>query len=508
MNEERNCSDGSEHETTSFQESDKEDAKEKSCPKIVDENKSRSFIAELRCNDVTRFNALLSFCVAFAFSMLGWRSGQNGPAFLDLIRISGTDLERGSVYRSVFFAGNILGSIFGGVFYSKVNKYLMLMVSFTTNTLLLALIPWCFHYESMLTVHAFHGICNGVMSVVLSAIAVAIWGATARGRVYLNIFYASFSAAGLISPVITSPFLLATLTDVPVHVTLRNSSNIAGSEFKKDDLINELNMSSANYNIYSNSTRNDTPTSNIFIAYSISAGLSLISTVPFIILYFKAPVKNGEGSFDKKSKFIQDHLPLTLKVLQVVNIGIFSMLYMSLNFTLGGYLATFCVQHMRWTKASGAWLTSVLFLAMLGGRIGGAYLSLFFKPLKMLVLSTVLHAAGLVGLSLSGILTFDVGIWVSVCVIGIALSLMWPSLTSWTNENLLPVRGRMVTYLMLTGFLGALLSPLLFGYMMEEISTIWFCFLSLAKAVGTIINVILMFVYTQYLRRKRTRSEL
>ncbi|XP_021376426.1 uncharacterized protein LOC110465139 isoform X2 [Mizuhopecten yessoensis] len=317
-------------------------------------------------------------------------------------------------------------------------------------------------------------------------------------------YMAAICPTGLLAPMATFPFLSPSSNDVASPIATQNSSdNIVNTT---NSFITEGNISKHNAILQSHIAQTEMPASNVYIAFSISAGLALLSTLPFVVIYFKTSKHDNKGRASEESNFI-GNLSLSIKRLQLVNIGVFAMFYMSLNFTFSGYLTAFCVQQLRWTKTSGALLTSVLFLTMLFGRIVGAYLSHFFKPMKMLVLSSLLHAVALFGFAASGVVLSDTGIWISVCIIGTVLSLIWPSLLSWTNENLISVRGKMSAFLLLIGFVGALSSPLLFGYMMEEVSPIWFCFLNLGKAGVLIINVILMFVYLRLLRKSRTTAE-
>ncbi|OWF40839.1 Sodium-dependent glucose transporter 1 [Mizuhopecten yessoensis] len=436
-----NCS--HEHETISQHDIDKEDIEEEIHSKIVHIHEQQSLISELRHDEVIRFKVTLSMCVTFVYVMLGWCKSQTGPAFLDILYISGTDLEKGSAFMTSYSAGCAIGSVVGGSFYSKVNRYLLLVVALTIYSLTRALIPWCILYELMITVNLIHGVCAGVITVVVVAVAVSIWGATPRGRVFLNIFLVSDGGAGLIAPMVLTPFLLPPRTsDIIlgndprnfsiINVATRNTSTIEG------------NISAAYSILQANISHIEIPASSVYIAYSISAGLVFLSTLPFIVIFAKPSKNDSKGSVDKESNFL-GKLPLRVKRLQLVNVGIFSTFYMAVFFIFTGYLPAFCVEHLRWTKTSGAWLMSVVYFAMLCGRLFGAFLSNFFKPMKMLLLSTILHVMGLVGLSVSGVFLADVGIWISVCGVGIAWGFTWPSLLNWTNENLIPVRGLLLS---------------------------------------------------------------
>ncbi|OWF38210.1 hypothetical protein KP79_PYT19421 [Mizuhopecten yessoensis] len=168
----------------------------------------------------------------------------------------------------------------------------------------------------------------------------------------------------------------------------------------------------------------------------------------------------------------------------------------AIDFTFTGYLVVFCIDYLGWTNALGAMLTSVAFFSRLLGTLSGIFLVRYIQTHHMLLISTIVSTAGFIGLTISAHAYFDAGIWISVCAIGIPFGLMWPNLLSWINENLIPFGSEMASLFNVTAYPGALLAPLLFGYMMEEISLLWFTYLCCLKSVVLVINVIIMFFYT------------
>lgn len=330
--------------------------------------------------------------------------------------------------------------------------------------------------------------------------AVSIWGVSPRGRSYLNIFYAAFAVSGLISPMVTSPFLLT----VPSYS--HNGSSPDEHSLDSPYPYANWNVSTTIVNISGNvstlqSSMTDflSPRSYVYKAYSISAGVAMLASIPFIVFFLKSRTSTAQNTKGAAFHFI-GHLPLSIKVLQLINIGIYASFFNAIDFTFSGYLTVFCVQHLEWTKTSGSLLTSVVFCATLTGRILGIFLVHHLNSLTILSLSTLTCSIGFLGLALSALAYKDAGIWVSVCVLGIPLGIGWPSILSWSNEHFVHACGKMTAFFMVTAFIGALLSPMLFGYMMEEYSPIWFCYLNLGKSVINIINVVLMVVYSRFLR--------
>lgn len=330
--------------------------------------------------------------------------------------------------------------------------------------------------------------------------AVSIWGATGRGRAYLNMFYSAFAVAGLLSPMATTPYLLQ--REIPINVD-NSSWNI--SHYLSHDLDGNLafNISENEVKAWPNVTISQSPASNLYIAYSISATIALFGTFPFVIFFFKSRVSIKHTEKGAKFRFL-GNLSLLAKILQFINVGVFATVFNAIDFTFSGYLTVFCVQHLNWTKSSGSMLTSVLFFATLLGRIFGIFLVHLLQSSTVLMLSTVTITAGFIGLSVSAYSFVDAGVWISVGIIGFPMGIGWPSLLSWINEHFVPSCGTMTAYMMVTAFVGALLSPMLFGYMMEEISPIWFCYLSLGKSIINIVNVILLLIYSRFLHQSVT----
>ncbi|OWF40703.1 sodium-dependent glucose transporter 1-like [Mizuhopecten yessoensis] len=328
---------GCDCESVPFNESANEDGKEE-CQTKAPIKEYRSFLHEILHNDATRFKTLLSVCAASGFCILGWTKGQFGPAFLDILLICSTSLEEGSLFMTSYFIGRVMGSILGGAIYSRLNRYLILVVAMTTNSLMFAVIPWCTVYEMMIAAHVLHGISGGVMSVSLISIAASIWGTSARGRVYMNIFYAAYAIFGFLSPIVTSPFLIPTTTDVTIYNASLNVSN---------EMFDDVNGNGSYIQSVPklNATHTESPESRLYIAFSISAGFAFLVTIPFVVLFFKSPQQSENKVRIDELRFIGD-LPILIKILQFVNVGIFSAVFVAMNYSFSGFLTVFCVQHL------------------------------------------------------------------------------------------------------------------------------------------------------------------
>ncbi|OWF38211.1 Sodium-dependent glucose transporter 1A [Mizuhopecten yessoensis] len=199
-----------------------------------------TFCFEIQNNKIIQSQVVRSVCVSAAYMMKGWTKGQIGPAFPDIMMISGADLENGSAFMTSLYTGQLLGSVLAGVIYSKMNKYLLFAGSLVMYSLMLAAIPWCYLYDLMVAAHALLGVSGGIISVAIDSESVAIWGPTPRGRSYLFGNSAAYAIASVISPLVAAPFLLkqSTYNSAYTNFTSWNATSSAPT------FVNGINQSS------------------------------------------------------------------------------------------------------------------------------------------------------------------------------------------------------------------------------------------------------------------------
>ncbi|XP_069111642.1 uncharacterized protein [Argopecten irradians] len=94
-----------------------------------DENKGHksedTFCSEIMNSNTVRSQFVRSICMSSADMITGWMKAQIGPAFPDIMLISGTDLTRGSIFMTALYSGQLLGAFLASVIFSRINKYLV-----------------------------------------------------------------------------------------------------------------------------------------------------------------------------------------------------------------------------------------------------------------------------------------------------------------------------------------------------------------------------------------------
>ncbi|XP_069139231.1 sodium-dependent glucose transporter 1-like [Argopecten irradians] len=233
---------------------------------IQDKYKKPSLFTEVKQNKHIRVKVVTSILIITAMMMVGYNQGQLRPMFPDLIEIVDVDLEKGSAIVTSYFSGRLVGSVLGGFLHSKTNRYLLIVVSLTIDSGVVAVIPWCSVYELMLAVHSLHGTLIGVLNIAVNTVAIQLWGSTSRGRAYVLMVFAFLDIAYALAPFGTAPFLQ-----------------------ENQQLLDENQNNTDNHLITSNdsvahpSPPHD-PDSELYKAYSISSGIMILVSISFVLL--------------------------------------------------------------------------------------------------------------------------------------------------------------------------------------------------------------------------------
>ncbi|XP_069114606.1 sodium-dependent glucose transporter 1-like [Argopecten irradians] len=339
----------------------------------------------------------------------------------------------------------------------------------------------------MVGIHALHGILQSILNVGITTASIQIWGTDSRGRTYVFILYAFLEISCAVAPIGTAPFLhekeitneVANISNTPIQT----GTCCSGDE----TFVNDTRSPS----------RYPQTDSRLYIAYSISAGMAVAVAVPFLIVYLKTGVEDSTGPQTfKKSTFLDKTSPVS-NYLQFINIGLFSGIYTVMEVCYPQYLTVFCLRYLDWTKTSAAMVTSVLSFSRLGGKFVGIVLVRVMKAHTILLVVSLLDTFGFVCLNISVYTFDDIGVWASACITGLGTSIMWPTALSWINSNLIAVSGKVSSYLLVIAYLFALITPIALGHLMQEVSLLWFCYISLMASVVIVANVICMIIHTK-----------
>ncbi|XP_060062915.1 sodium-dependent glucose transporter 1-like [Ylistrum balloti] len=491
----------------------------------------KQFRTKFKVDKNFRHKFSYSFFLVWSFFILGWMLGQVGPSLLDLQLITNVTLETAAFYVTSLCAGYMAGSFLGGILYDRFNKFLQAWLFLIGLAGTVSLVPWCTHYVVMFAVQFLVGIFQGCIDTVSCAEMVSIWNKK-TSQSFMQALHFGFASGGIISPLITAPFLAHRNTLVtPAFENLNSSVVLLTSSVKHQEIysapftyssVSNISYNDSRLELVSNVSSLETPssiehsseyeTSRVHIAYAISGVVAFLVSLPFLIIYLRIRSDfNRHGCEDRKRS--NTPLPLSVKIVVLINMSALSMLYTGLEETFVEFLSAFCVEQVNWTKTHGSLATSLYF-----GSIGlGHFINMFtvrmVDHVKLMGMNCFMLILAMIVLTLSADNIFHAGVWVAPPLAGLSLSIIYPIIFTWTEDVFIPVTGRISSLFILTGAMGSMINPLILGILMDEQSPMWYCYLLLIESILQFVFylsglALQRFVKTRYRDADRKTNEM
>lgn len=153
------------------------------------------------------------------------------------------------------------------------------------------------------------------------------------------------------------------------------------------------------------------------------------------------------------------------------------------------FFTAFTVNQFQWTKQTGSYLVSVYWAAYAFGRFTAIFILKHFKPSTLLQVYINIVLAGTIGIFLCTKFGFRTGIWIFSPVVGFSISVFFPSILLWTDEDFVPVTGKVASLLMFSASLGSMINPIMIGYLMDNLSPKWFIYITLGQTIVLLVLV-------------------
>ena len=302
---------------------------------------------------------------------------------------------------------------------------------------------------------------------------------------YMQAMHFAFAVGGIVSPLATAPFL----ADEYSHVTTLNSSYPSISH----ELIlttegSELNKSG--YDVHNNSqpfvstlSRNS-ESLELFIPYTMSGLLAFSSSVSFLIVYIKS--RKFRKKIEIRTEIERNERKLTAitKIVVLSILSIIFLLYTAIEDTVGAYVATFCVRQMKMSKQQASYVTALFWALFAFGRLSGILIGIVVRSIPLVGIYSVLLMISFLLLSFASSFDSQVIVWVSTAITGFAMSILFPTLFTWTEEDFLLVTGKIASLFIMTSTAGSIASPAALGYLIEEVSPMWYAYILLGESIG------------------------
>ncbi|KAK6192310.1 hypothetical protein SNE40_003799 [Patella caerulea] len=455
------------------------------------ETKTKSFPQSMK-QATYRSKFIQSLALCFAFWCLGFQVGQRGPSFLDIQLITNTNVEKASTFFTAGSVGYLSGSFISGILYDRFNKTLLLGLYVILMAVTVGVLPLCSPYGLMLFISWANAFFMGGMDTGGNAHLVSLWGED-EGRPYMQAIHFSFAFGGVISPLVTAPFLVPKTEETPMNsslTTLTSSFNITNNNSTQGNNISSIAEPVKTKLIY---------------AYIISGIVTVLSAIPFMVIFCRYKSQKMKKNQPKKQENRPTRdLPWKYYILAIVLLLVFYLTYCAVEDTFAAYLLTFVVMELKWSKAKGTQITSVYWAAFAVSRFSGIFVIRCLRPVVMLFICLASLIICLIGFLLCSHYQIYVGIWIFTVLVGLSMSVIFPTGFSWAHENLLQITGKITSFILIAASSGTMTNPIIIGYLMEELSPMWYCYLLVGESILCIsVFLLLLSVSTFVLVNKR-----
>ncbi|XP_059171571.1 sodium-dependent glucose transporter 1-like [Physella acuta] len=166
---------------------------------------AQSIVSRLQNDTAYRWRVIQSCLFALTSFTMGIVVAQQGPTFLDLQIITGTDVETASYFFTVAAFGHMVGSLISGFVHGKVNNNVLMTFLLIGVGVMTLTTPYCSHFALMLVIMFFARVFSGSLANIVNAEHMHIWGSD--NQPLLQAVHFTFALGGVLTPLFTEPFL-------------------------------------------------------------------------------------------------------------------------------------------------------------------------------------------------------------------------------------------------------------------------------------------------------------
>lgn len=312
-----------------------------------------------------------------------------------------------------------------------------------------------------------------------------IWGEQHGSWIQAYAFIFGFGC--MISPIVVEPFLVKS-----PQLTFSNSSSdfdYTNEEWSHNKTSKECFMESDNRTILRNSLIGESP---LLYAFAIPSILKLMSFVVCAFTFVTSDRMQIKSNKDEGHESDARNLNLTPLSWTAFLVLLFflSSIDGGLDASVGGYLMTFSVKYLGWTKYQGANLTFVFQGTYTLGCAFGIYIIKKLHPGTVLIINFSVCIVFSVILALF-INAHDIVLWMCVAGVGLGVSTILGTIFTWT-ERQVGAHVRVNSIVLVGSGVGDMALPVVTGALMDRVHLMAFVYIIMCVAVsGMIIMVTL-----------------
>ncbi|KAL3831379.1 hypothetical protein ACJMK2_023131 [Sinanodonta woodiana] len=459
----------------------------------------KPILNRLKTDKTFRKKFILTVWTFLAFLAYGLTSGQAGPSFPDLQLIINEDLATASWLNTACAVGFVAGSLIWGIICDRFDRVLVLFFTTLGAAITNGAVPWCSSFPLMIVMRALSCFFPCGLEIAGSTLILTMW--EKDGAPYNQAVHFAFALGGIISPQIISPFLAPTALD-----SSNDAFNISRANRTDNISYVTLNDYLSNEDLYNGTNRGFVATSfngqitYVHYGYLITSSMVLLCSIPLLVSFFKQKdtlaVSTKKNTIISKDTYARK-VPLKLKIPLLMLLCLILHSYMGVEITYATYLMTFCLRHLKWSKADGSTASSLYWIGFCFGRFMGIFMAGFFQSTTLMLSFCIMIILSFFGLLLGSLFYVQPLVCVFIAVVGFAFSPIFPSVFSWTEERFFPVSGRVASLFMLSSSTGMAIVPIYLGYMMEHYNAISFVYVMIGLSTFCLFICIVTLLFAK-----------
>ncbi|CAG5123772.1 unnamed protein product [Candidula unifasciata] len=365
------------------------------------------------------------------------------------------------------------GSFFSGAIFNKINTRLLFFSALSGLGVASIVAPYCSMYPLMIFIEVIIGFFAGTIEVSGNTWHMSIWGS--EGNVLMQILQFSFAFGGVLAPLYTEPFLAK-----------RKIQNETDTDNVTTGNLSDLYLLP------------DSRSTDVHYAYLITGLFMICASIPFLVLFFKQRSPNTQSIGKQNDNTIVTYrkLPLCLHIFILMTICLFFLLYCCIETSFSSFLMAFLINEFEsMTKSEGVYITTIYWMSFAISRFIMIFISKLLSSVQLLSLCILLMSVAFVGFFISVVFEVVVAVGVFTALAGLGMSGVYAAGFSWTETELLKVTSRVSASIGIIAAIGSIVIPLIIGFLMDEVSNMWFCYLLLGQTVVMFLIFIFLFFF-------------
>ncbi|XP_062590145.1 sodium-dependent glucose transporter 1-like [Saccostrea cucullata] len=424
--------------------------------------------------------------IIFSFT-LGLANGVAAHSFADLIHIADTTVRKGLLFYTMDIVGYLLGTLLMGYLFDKplLDRNLLMFLAIVGYCVIVAIIPWCGMYEIMFTLFTVKGAFRGGLLTCGTAGLVTTWGTDGNSYLFASDFTVALGSS--VSSSVVSPFALSHDVQIPI----RNYTDTVNCI---DNIYATIENNGSCNNVHKRSptgTHSGDRSSMIYIPFTITTGLCFMTSLPFIVLCCISLSNKTIREFRKENEGNNRKQDRRLQIWGLINIIIYIAVYGVLFTSYQFFLPIFIAVHMN-RRMFSSLFTSGFRLSFSFGNFFGIFLVKCVSPAKMLLIFNSVLLTALLGFILTSLFDVIYGALVFTMIVTFSLSVTFPVLIMWINQNFFRVNGKVISVFLFTEMVSV------FATSFIAFDSHWFIYLLCGKAVF----LFLLYLTGVYISRK------